>query len=496
MRDRIVRAETLMRIERERAPHNYVGGLDLQSEGNQTLEVSGAADGEALGRCPIAHPRDIERAAEAARGAHSKLAGRDRERRARGLERLARVVRDHQEDLAILECLQTGRSYRDVLHHDLDLGVRTLRAAAGWLRSRQGEHHDLGEGRGALVEPTGFGVRGVVLPPAEPLGVALRTSAMALAAGSGLVLLAPPEAPLSILRLAALSREASLPAGALNVVTGDGRASAEHLAEAAFIDALSFFGPLELGRRMLVGAAKSNLKAVDLHIESKMPCIILEGADPGRAVEEIFRSGLGSACQRDPSASRIIVHESLYTDLAGRLTQLAKSAVVSHPLDEHTELGPLCSEERMKRVLAYVELGRREGASLVSGGTREVEGARFSGCYVKPTLFLDPPVDGRLVREPVGGPVVTLERFQKEEDALERAHDGIGRGTAAVFGGDDIGARRFARQLDFGTLAVNQTWELQPELPHAGAAVGARPQLGRVGLSSAYGRWRTLLTRN
>lgn len=496
MRDRRDRAETLVRIERERAPHGLVGGLDLQSEGNQTIEVQSAADGETLGRCPVAHPRDIEKAAEAARLAHAKIWSRDRERRARGLERLARVIRDHQEDLAILESLQTGRSYRDVLHQDLDLGVRTLRAAAGWLRAQSGEHHALGEGRGALVEGAPFPVRGVVLPATEALGVALRTAALALAGGSGVVFLAPPEAPLGVLRLAALAREASLPTGALNALTGDGRGSAEHLAEAPHIDALSFFGPLELARRMLVSAAKSNLKPVDIEIESKMSCILLAGADLSRAVEEIFRSGLASGCQRSPAVGRVIVHESLYAELARRLTQLAKSAVLSHPLDEHTELGPLCSEERMKRVLAYVELGRREGASLVAGGTREVEGSRFSGWYVRPTLFLDPPVDGRLVREPVGGPVVTLEPFSEDEDALERAHHVLGRHTAAVFGEDDTRARRFARQLEFGTVAVNQGWGLEPELPHAGAGEGARPRLGRVGLTGTFTRWRTLLVRD
>lgn len=495
MRDRRDRAETLVRLERERVPHGFVGGLDIQSEGSQTLEVKDAAEDLTLGRVPVVHPRDVEKAAVAARKAHHILRDSEREVRAVGLENLAQSVADSLEDLAILECLQTGRSYRDVREHDLEAGLHTLRLAASWVRGQsEGQVHHLQGGRTGYVETVARPVWGVVLPAAEPLGAALRTTALAVAAGSGVVLLAPPEAPLSVLRFAALSRDAHhLPSGTLNVVTGEGRSSAELLAESPDIDALAYAGPLELARRVLVGAAKSNLKPVSLEVDGKVPCIVLERADLAPAVDAVFRSGLSSPCQTARGVGRVLVHESLYTEFASRLTALAKSTVIGHPLDEHTELGPLCTPERMKRTLAYVELGRREGATLVAGGTREIEGPRMRGAFVQPTVFVDPPADGRLVREPVGGPVVTVERFRDETQALERMQDGLGRHAALVFAGDEARARRYARELGFGTVAINGRLDLHAELPHAGGAESASAKLGVVGMRGTFGRSQTLL---
>lgn len=494
MRDRRQRAETLIRLEQERAPHGFVGGLDVQSEGSQTLSVHDAAEGTNLGRVPVAHPRDVEKAAAAAREAHAILRREDREERARALESLAQIVADALEDLAILECLQTGRSYRDVREHDLELGIRTLRLAASWVRARTaGETYPLAGHRTGYVDPAAHPIWGVILPTAEPLGAALRATALSVAAGSGVILLAPPEAPLSVLRLAALSRESSLPGGTLNVLTGEGRSSAELLAESPDIDALAYSGPLDLARRVLVGAAKSNLKPVVMEIDSKVPCLVLENADVTIAVDAVFRSGLCSPCQTGRGVGRVLVHESLYTDFASRLTHLAKSMVIGHPLDEHTELGAVCSEARMKRVLAYVELGRREGATLVAGGGREIEGARIDGSFVQPTVFVDPPGDGRLVREPTGGPVVTVERFRDEAQAVERAGSSLGRNQALIFARSESRGRRVASKLDFGTVAVNGPLKLQPELPHAGAGESSAAKLGQEGWRHTFTRPRTLI---
>lgn len=484
VRDRRQRAETLIRVQRERAPHGFIGGLDVQSEGSQTIEVNDAAEGNPLGRCPIAHIRDIERAAEAARKAAGKLRRKRPESRGQALESLAELVAENTEDLAILECLQTGRAYRDVLREDIERGLKALRMAAAWAREPRGQHHDLGGGRIGTVNWETRPVWGAVLPSTEPLGAALRRIAAVVASGGALVILAPPEAPLTVLRLAALSRDSGLPTGTINVLTGNGRDAAERLAECPLVDGLAYSGTIETARRMLVGAAKSNLKPVHLDLDSKTPCFILDDADISPAVDAVWRSGLTSSSQLGRSVGRVLVHESLYTSVADRLASLARGTVIGHPLDEHTELGPMVSEEGMRRVLAYVELGRREGAKLVAGGAREVEGPRFAGNFVQPTLFVEPPREGRLVREPIAGPVLSVEPFRTDDEAVEKADMSLGRGSAVVFAPNVGRAQRLAGRLNVGQVFINEPVRLYPTLPHASGSDGSAPQLGRLGMEA------------
>lgn len=485
MRDRRDRAATLVRIERERAPHGFVGGLHVQSEGSATLEVDDASDGTPLGRCPIAHPRDIERAAEAARRATEELQSLGAEGRAACLDALCAELDEQREDLAILECLQTGRSFREVLRDDLEGCARALRAAASGARTAEASLYDLGKGTYGFVELAPRPVIGVVLPPAEPLAAVLRHLFTSIQAGAGIVALAPSEAPLAVLRLGALVRDAGLPPGTLNVLTSDGRDAPIRLAESSSVHALAFAGPREVARHVLVGAARSNLKPVWLELDDKVPCVLLEDASVARGVEVMWRSALSSPCQLSRSIGRALVHESIYDEVADRLTSLARATVVGHPLDEHTELGPLASSERMKRVLAYVELGRREGAKLVAGGARDIEGARIFGHFVQPTLFLDPPREGRLAREPIEGPVLTIEPFSTAEDAIARAATRLGRGTALVFSQDPPRARRLGRKLGVGQLFINGPVRLFPALPHARAGEVSIPLLGRSSVEAA-----------
>jgi acyl-CoA reductase-like NAD-dependent aldehyde dehydrogenase len=477
MDERLRRAETLARAERERAPHGFVGGLDLASEGSLTEEVIDASEGSTIGRCPIAHARDVEKAGEAARDGAEALSALGRDGRAELLEGLASLLADSERDLAILECLQTGRSLRDVLG-DLDVGVRALRAAAAWTRTTRGAAVDLGGRTVGLSEPAAPPVRSALLPAAEPLAAALRHVARSVAAGSGLLLVAPIEAPLTVLRLGSLARDASLPGGAVNVLTSDGRDVPERVAASPLVDHLDFAGPREVARRVLVGAAKSNLKRVTLDLDDKTPCLIREDAELGPAVDAVWRSALSSPCQIGRAVERVLVHRNLHSEVAARLTSLARATVVGHPLEEHTELGPLCSEARMRRVLKYIELGRREGAKLVAGGERDVEGHHYAGFYVKPTVFLDAPLESRLVREPIEGPVLVIEPFDDDDDAVRRAEVGLGRGGALVFGRDQERALALGRRLGVGQLWVNGPLRLHPDLPHAPAAESGDAILG------------------
>lgn len=467
-----------MQLAKSRAPHGFVGNLEVASEGSQTFEVLGGADGRPLGRCPLAHPRDVDKAVAAARRAARRPP--PKAERARLLEQLARAVERASEDLCIQTCLETGRSYRDVLGEDIEPAVRTLRYAAALTQTQRGSALDLGGGVRARVEPVPARVHASVLPVAEALGAALRKLAFATALGQSLVLLAPREAPLGVLELANLFKDAGGRAGAFNVLFGGKEAFTPLLAHPD-VDLSSFAGPREEARRVLVGVAKSTLRPVQLELASPAVAVLLEEGDVEVAVDEVWRSGLASSSQLDRSVRRFLVHRDRFTEACDRLTRRARATVLGHPLDEHTDLGPLASEARMKRVLAYVELGRREGATLVAGGGRDVEGSRFDGWYVRPTLFLDPPPEARIAREPIEGPVVTLEPFSDEDELVKRAATSWGRGAALICGSSDR-ALELGERLDVGQVFVNGPLKRHPSLPHADAGELSAPLLGVEGL--------------
>lgn len=481
MRERRRRAETLVRIQKDRIPHLFVGGLDVESEANATLLVSNPADKEPIGRCPAANARDVHKAVDVARGAF-ETGWRDTSarERARFIVALAEAVEHQAEDLAILEALQTGKTYREVLHEDILRGAKALRHYAGWADKHPGEVLALEGGVEGRVLREPVGVVGAVLPWSAPFLSALEKVGAALISGNALLLLPPEQAPLTVLGLGEMTREINLPPGVLNVVTGQGTGASEALAMHPGVGVMSYAGPLDAARRMLLGAAKSNLKPVHFELGDKTPCILFEDADRRGALEAVASSIFTSRCVLPTAASRLLVHESHYEEAASVLAARAKQVVVGDALDEHTELGPLVSEEHLKRVLAYVELGRREGAKLVAGGVRDADGAKAMGAFMRPTVFVDVKGKMRVAREEIAGPVLTITPFKSEDEAVALANDTDYGLAAAVWTRDLARAQRVGRRLQAGVVWVNGLGEADPALPFGGTRLS--------GQGRAYGR--------
>ena len=484
MRDRRQRAETLIRIQQDRNPYLFVGGLDIESDGSATLVVSNPADGVPIGRVPTANARDVDKAVASAQKVHrDHWQQTDPAERARLLWRFSDSIENDANDLAILESLQTGKTFRDVLAHDIEPSVRVLRYFAGWIDKHAGEAFDFGDGRTGAIEWTGPAVLASVLPLHDPFAAAVRKIALSLALGSSLVLKAPEQAPLTVLQLAALMHQNGLPPGAVNVITGQAPAE-EALAQHTGIGAMTYSGPIEQARRILVAAAKGNLKPVHFELGGKSTAVVFDDASLTRVTKAICGSIFRSRCTHGAAAAHVFVHERLYTDFCNTVTARARETVVGEPLDEHTELGPLTSEAHLKRVLAYVELGRREGAKVVAGGNRDVDGNKAMGFFVKPSVLVDVRPEWRIAREDVNGPLLSVSPFRHEDEVIEHINGADYGVAASVWTADLARARRVARRLDVGTAWINAHDVTEPGLPRSGRRLsGLSRDLGRAALT-------------
>lgn len=447
----------------------HIGGAPVESDASGTLELLSPIDGQSLGRCPSGNATDVERAVSAARRAQENgWWETPPAERAAILSKSAEVLEHYALDLALLESLQTGKTFREVHTRDVSQAVAALRYYAGLAQQLSGRSYELGGGFSGLVRHEPLRVTGGIFSWTAPLLTAVLRAAPVIAAGGAIVLKPSELTPLTTLRLAELLGKAGLPGGVVNVVTGLGPAAGDALASSEHVEALAFSGSTETARRVLLAAAKSNLKRVDLRLGGKGANVVFEDADVKRLLSAACRAAFAARGELAGSASRLLVHEALYDEVVAVVTERAREFIVGDPLDEHTEMGALVSEAQMKKVLSYVDLGRREGARLVAGGTRDVDGTKAAGFFVRPTVFMDVESRTRLAQEDIAGPVLSILRFRSDEEALELANDTPYGYAHAVWTRDLGRAHRFARELRAGTVWINHHDHLDPAMPQAG----------------------------
>jgi betaine-aldehyde dehydrogenase len=423
-----------------------------------TFPAISPRDDRVVAQIAEAGAADVDAAVSAARAAFDEGPwGKAKPKeRAAALNRIARVIEAHADELAFLEAIDSGKPVPSVHYSDITMSLDALEFFAGRAIALKGVaavmpdnamiHHQ-------IVEP--LGVVAEILPWNGPLWTGVQRMAAILAAGNAAIMKPAQLASLSFARLAQLLLEADLPPGAVGVLTGPGSTVGEAFVEDRRVDLISLTGGIESGARVLAHAAGS-VKRVSLELGGKNPNIIFADADFDMAAMWTTIGAFSNTGQVCVCGSRALVERPIYDRMVDELSRRAAAMIVGDPLDPKTELGPVVGRGHAAKIWEYIEIGKKE-SRLVTGGEPYTDPVRSKGCYIPPTIFADAAPNCRIAREEIFGPVLTIMPFDTLEEALRISNDTNYGLASGVFTRDLDKAWRVSRGLKAGQVYVN-TW--------------------------------------
>ncbi len=443
---------------------NFVGGDWVDAVDGETMDVLNPATGEVIAQVPRGTEKDVTRVIDAAKKALPDWLEATPKDRMELLLKLADVMEEHGEELARLESQNVGKPM-SIARDEIPFSADNLRFFAGAARNLEGKSAaEYVQGYTSIVRREPLGIVAGITPWNYPLMMVVWKLGPALAAGNVQIIKPAEQTPLTTLRFFELAQEV-LPPGVVNVITGDGVPVGDGLVRSPDVALVSLTGDVETGKTIARNAADT-VKRVHLELGGKAPMVVLDDADPEAVAQAVRIGGYWNSGQDCTASSRILVAERIYDDVLSETVKAVESLNVGDPsASEDVEMGPVISAAQQERVLGFLERATAAKATVVTGGG--TVGDR--GFFVAPTVVADVTQDAEIVQREVFGPVVTVQRFSSDDEAIEMAN-GVRYGLAASVFSRDVGrAMSAARRLAFGTVWVNEhLFPLSSEMPHGG----------------------------
>ncbi len=452
-----------------------------QALSGRTFPTVNPATGEVICQVAEADREDVDLAVAAARAAFERGPWRKMAASERGrlLNKLADLIEKHTDELARLESLDNGKPCLVASAVDLPLAIGCYRYYAGWADKVQGRTIPIAGDYFCYTRLEPVGVVGQIIPWNFPLVMQAWKLAPALACGNTVVLKPAEQTPLTALRVGELILEAGFPDGVVNILPGYGPTAGQAIARHMDVDKVAFTGSTEVGHRILEAAAQTNLKRVTLELGGKSPNLVFADADMDKAIEGSHLGVFFNQGQVCCAGSRLFVERKAYDEFVERSVARARRRTVGDPFDASTEQGPQVDNDQFKKVMSYIETGRKEGASLRCGGGRVGD----RGYFIEPTVFADVRDEMKIAREEIFGPVMSIMPFDSIDEVIERGNRTT-YGLAAAVWTRDIGkATAIANGLRAGTVWINCYDVFDSAAPFGGfKQSGMGRELGEYGL--------------
>ena len=438
----------------------FIGGQWKDASDHETFKTICPADGSILAECAQATKEDVDEAVKAAWEAFKTWKHTTVAERAAVLNKIAAIIDENKEHLAMVESMDNGKPIRETLAVDIPMAADHFRYFAGCIQAEEGSANILGKDTLSLILREPIGVVGQIVPWNFPFLMSAWKLAPVLASGCCTVFKTSSTTPLSVLEFARLVQDV-IPAGVFNVITGSGSKSGQYMLDHPGFKKLAFTGSTEVGRNVALAAAQKLIPAT-LELGGKSANIFFEDCDWEMAMDGLQMGILFNQGQVCCAGSRVFVQESIYDRFVEEAVKRFNKVKVGLPWKEETQMGSQIDRRQMEKILKYVEIGKSEGAKVLCGGVQAKEGELEKGCFLRPTLLGDVTNDMRVAQEEIFGPVACIIKFKTEEEVLAMANDSAYGLGGAVWTRDINRALRVARGVETGRMWVN-TYNAIPE---------------------------------